>query len=127
MQSEYWRKFQEGVGRKTFNISSENFWANIIEHKLPVIGKYFYIPRGPVISGQESANSEQHIRKIINLAKNNNVGWIRIEPKNREILDAIKSNINYKVQKAPHDMQPREIFVIDITKSEEEFSEIFTL
>jgi len=53
LQSEYWKNFQESVGRKTHNIltSDENdeliACANIIEHKLPIVGKYFYIPRGP--------------------------------------------------------------------------------
>jgi len=119
LQSEEWRKFQEEVGRKTFAISEDNLHANIIEHKLPIVGKYFYIPRGPVI---EAASSKQQvgsdIKKAIDLAKTENAGWIRFDANNSQILDIIR--LNSRVFKAPHDMQPREIFVVDISKSEED-------
>ncbi|MFA6383380.1 MAG: peptidoglycan bridge formation glycyltransferase FemA/FemB family protein [Parcubacteria group bacterium] len=104
LQSEQWRKFQEATGKRTFNISAENFWANIVEHELPIVGKYFYIPRGPLGEGK--------MEDVINLAKKEKVGWIRI--------DVDYKNSDYKVVKAPHDMQPRELFIIDITKSEED-------
>lgn len=104
LQSEQWRKFQEATGKRTFNIASDGFWANIIEHELPIVGKYFYIPRGPL--------GEAEIEDVINLAKKEKAGWIRI--------DVDYKNSKYKIEKAPHDMQPRELFVIDITKPEEQ-------
>jgi peptidoglycan pentaglycine glycine transferase (the first glycine) len=119
LQSVEWKKFQESIGRKTYTIQDDSFWANIIEHKLPIVGNYFYIPRGPVMA----LNTEQvtyNINSIIKLAKENSAGWIRIEPANEEALKLIKENINYKIAKAPHDMQPKEILVMDIAKSEEE-------
>lgn len=100
LQSEEWRKFQEAAGRRTFFVSG----VSIIEHNLPIVGKYFYIPRGAV--------SENNSEQIINLAKREKIGWVRI--------DEDFKNKNYTVKKAPHDMQPKEVFVIDITKSEEE-------
>lgn len=118
LQSLEWSRFQESVGRKTFNISGNNFWANIVEHSLPIVGKYFYIPRGPII-GQE-ADMKNQIEKLINLSKDNNAGWIRIEPASEEILNSIKNNTGYKVARAPHDMQSKELLIIDIKKSEEE-------
>ena len=137
LQSDEWRKFQESVGRKTYNIScplpsyghslpqagerGSYFWANVIEHKLPIVGKYFYIPRGPILENQ-NGNTEikDCINELIDLAKSNKAGWIRIEPTNEEVLKLIKDNINYKIAKAPHDMQPKEILVMDIAKPEEE-------
>jgi peptidoglycan pentaglycine glycine transferase (the first glycine) len=104
LQSEEWRKFQEATGKRTFNISGEGFWANIIEHQLPVAGKYFYIPRGPLGDGK--------MDEVVSLAKKEKAGWIR--------KDVDYKNSKYKIVKAPHDMQPRELFVMDITKSEEE-------
>ncbi len=109
LQSEEWREFQEATGKKTFHIESENFWANIIEHELPIVGRYFYIPRGPIIGEEEQTNSEQKMEEIIALAKREGAGWIRIDEKN-----------GYDGIKAPHDMQPQEIFIIDLTKSEEQ-------
>ncbi|MFA5961348.1 MAG: peptidoglycan bridge formation glycyltransferase FemA/FemB family protein [Parcubacteria group bacterium] len=123
LQSEVWRQFQESVGRKTFHLSSENFWANIIFHKLPVVGKYFYVPRGPEVKSEPGSGAPEpgsDFGELIKLAKENNAGWIRIDPETEELLEAIRKNINYKIAKAPHDMQPKELYVIDIAKSEEE-------
>jgi lipid II:glycine glycyltransferase (peptidoglycan interpeptide bridge formation enzyme) len=131
LQSSEWKKFQESVGRKTFSVSGDNFQANIIEHTLPMVGKYFYIPRGPVIPAKAGIQSEDYnfktgsrvkpgMTKLLELAKENNAGWIRVEPNSEKELELIKNNTKYKITKAPHDMQPREIFIIDITKPEEQ-------
>lgn len=116
LQSSYWNDFQQAIGRKTFKLENEGMFASIIEHMLPIVGKYFYIPRGPVIS-RKTQNSMQ---EMIDLAKKENAGWIRIEPKNDHFLNLIKENISEKIVKAPHDMQPKEIFVLDISKSDEQ-------
>ena len=131
LQSNEWQKFQEAVGHKTFDVSDENFSASIIEHNLPVVGKYFYIPRGPVICHPElvlGSNSDSEmlkqaqddIDKLIELAKKENAGWIRVEPANEETLAIIKKTIENQIIKAPHDMQPKETLIMDISKSEEE-------
>ena len=138
LQSEYWRKFQESAGRETYNISESDdsgelfSYANIITHKLSVVGKYFYVPRGPVIENfkfeilnlKSKSNDKitKFINNLINLAKENNIGWIRIEPNSEEELEFIKNNLldNLKIKKSSVDMQPREILVTDISKSEEE-------
>jgi len=115
LQSPEWRKFQESAGRKTFNVQGNGFWANVIEHALPIVGKYFYIPRGPIYNKSSIFNEQ-----LISLAKENGDGWIRIEPATEKILNDIKNSLNYKITKAPHDMQPRESLIIDISKSEED-------
>ncbi len=134
LQSDEWMKFQEAVGRKTFCISGDDFRANIIEHKLPLAGKYFYIPRGPILNFQFSIFNEfsrfndqisKKIQELINLARENNAGWIRFDAASENILEIIKKSagadlVSAQISKAPHDMQPREIFAIDISKSEEE-------
>lgn len=125
LQSEEWAKFQENTGKKTYNISAENFYCNIIEHTLPVVGKYMYVPRGPIFNLQFSISNQfsifkDQISNLIKLARENGAGWIRIEPAKSEILEAIRSNTSSKIVKAPHDMQPKELFIIDITKPEEE-------
>lgn len=152
LQSPEWRKFQEAVGRKTFNITSPAstgveapssclpdrqayegeggiaFFASIIEHKLPIVGRYFYIPRGPAIEVKNSKFKVQNdslklkvfLDNLIRLAKDNKAGWIRIDPADDKTLEEIKNNIEYKITKAPHDMQPKEILVMDITKPEEQ-------
>jgi len=118
LQSEWWREFQELAGKKTLNIKGESFWSNIIEHKLPIVGKYFYVPRGNIFKIRDK-NVANYFRNLISLAEDNHAGWIRIEPTSQEILKLTKKSLTAFIVKAPHDMQPRELFIIDISKSEE--------
>lgn len=122
LQSRNWLKFQASVGRKVFCIESEFFLANIIEHSLPIAGRYFYIPRGPIFNQNQIFKDtiSKKTQELIGLARENGVGWIRIEPETKEILDVIRESMRCNIVKAPHDMQPKEIFVVDIAKSEEE-------
>lgn len=121
LQSSFWRTFQKSVGRKVYFFSGENFSASIIEHSLPIVGKYFYIPRGPILKNQnDNEKFKNDFDELINLAKENNAGWIRIDLKDEKNLGAIKDSTKHRISKAPHDMQPKEIFVVDISKSEEE-------
>jgi lipid II:glycine glycyltransferase (peptidoglycan interpeptide bridge formation enzyme) len=138
LQSEYWRKFQEAWGRKAYALLTNGedgeliVSASIITHKLPVVGNYFYVPRGPVIENFKfeilnlKSNSNDKITKfinnLINLAKENNIGWIRIEPNSDGELKLIQGNFpkNIKIKKSSVDMQSREILVLDISRSEED-------
>lgn len=159
LQSEEWMKFQESAGRKTHSISTLSvlrapypykgegnieFYASVVEHTLPIVGKYFYIPRGPVMKipnpksqiQNKSQNPKSEIKnqlfELIKLAKKNRAGWIRVEPVDEKVLEAIRiwtSDVQtgpkicghrMSFAKAPHDMQPKEIFVINITKIEEQ-------
>ena len=114
LQSEYWRKFQESAGRETYNISESDdsgelfSYANIITHKLSVVGKYFYVPRGPIVSDQRSMNNEQYFNNkfrlflvsLFDLARKNNAGWIRTEPNSEEELKLIQKYLSgkYKIK-----------------------------
>ncbi|MDD5489159.1 MAG: peptidoglycan bridge formation glycyltransferase FemA/FemB family protein [Candidatus Moranbacteria bacterium] len=133
LQSVYWRKFQESVGRKTFELEEKEngnafIYAYAIAHSLPLVGNYFYVPRGPVTHNAKriTQNAERKIKifldNLISLSKENNVGWIRVEPNSAEGLEMIKESLSKekKMKKSPVNMQPREILVLDISKSEEE-------
>jgi len=130
LQSEYWKKFQEAWGRRTYNLSENGedgeliAHANIIEHKLPVAGKYFYVPRGPVLKifNFQFSIFKQFLNDLIFNAQKNNAGWIRIEPANDEILNSIKDNLpeNIKIKKSAVDMQSRDILVMDILGDEKD-------
>ncbi len=122
LQSENWLAFQTSVGRETIRFSSDDFSANGIIHQLPLVGKYLYIPRGPiVINNQQSVDNErqkENLQKLVALAKEKNAKWIRIEPKNKEILREIEEVCGGKVVQSPHTMQPKETLVMDIMKDE---------
>ncbi|MFZ5982472.1 MAG: lipid II:glycine glycyltransferase FemX [Patescibacteria group bacterium] len=146
LQSKEWRNFQESFGRKTFFVESKNSSASIIEHELPVVGKYFYVPRGILFCHPERTLSERSesngeskdlqdkktdssvphaglgmtIKGVVELARQNNSRWIRLDISDEETLKLIRKNTDLKIVKAPHDMQPREVFLIDIAKNEED-------
>src|SRR6185369_4433259 len=92
LQSENWRKFQDSVGRRTFFVEKEDlaktsdvelcrFSASIIEHELPIVGKYFYVPRGPVMEVKsQKSKVKSFLSELIEVAKKEHAGWIRIEP-----------------------------------------------
>ena len=121
LQSSEWLNFQEAFGRKTHFIENEDFSASIIEHQLPIVGKYFYAPRGPVLEVKsQKSKAKSFLDELIKLAKKEKAGWIRIEPASTEALELIKENIKERIVKAPYDVQPKETFVLDIVKSEEQ-------
>jgi len=140
LQSGYWRKFQEAYGRKTFHLEEKGkngdiiICANIIMHTLPVAGNYFYVPRGPIIRisnfqfpiSNKIPNPKSQIinflEDLISLAKKESIGWIRIEPNSEEELNLMKKYLPEGIimEKSAVDVQPREILILDVAKSEEE-------
>lgn len=128
LQSENWLVFQEATGKKVVRFSGEGFSANGIVHKLPMAGEYLYIPRGPIFPtfnfpARQSlalAGRQFSISKLIEKVEERKMKWIRIETKTEVILGEIKKSTDKKIVKAPRDMQPREIFVVDLSPSEEE-------
>lgn len=116
-----WRKFQTSTGKKTYHIEGDHFSASIIRHSLSLVGNYFYVPRGPVleIRNQES-KTQKSVDELIRLAKNESAGWIRIEPATDGTLETLKERVKFPIEKAPHDVQPKEVFIISISESEDE-------
>lgn len=120
LQSNQWAEFQNDFGIRKHNISDNDFWSNVLEYNLPLVGKYFYIPRGPVRDKNIKHDKLKNcIHDLIELAKINKAGWIRLDSFDKDI-EGIIQELKYKLVKAPHDMQPKQLFVLDIDKSEEE-------
>ncbi len=122
LQSAEWLRLQEATGKEIIPYEADGFVANGIIHRLPLVGTYLYVPRGPICDNFQFSifNFQQNIQKLIERGKEKNVKWIRIEPETEDILEEMKKTASCKVVRAPHDMQPREIFRVNITPSEEE-------
>lgn len=120
LQSEPWRMFQESSGRKTFRFEEGGFRVNVIEHRLPLVGAYWYVPRGPILGEGKTEDREQELRDFFAKATERGAGWVRVEPADEEALGVVYGAAGVPVRKAPHDMQPRETLVLDITATEEE-------
>ncbi len=135
LQSEEWMRFQEAAGRHVVRLCGKDWSANGVVHSLPVVGEYLYVPRGPRVEStkpkiqipNETQNPEHKTRigpvmeALRAKAKELNVGWIRIEPETEDVLSEIREAVKgVRITKAPHDMQPRETFVVDLALTEEE-------
>jgi len=121
LQSPQWARFQEMNGHEVVRTESGAYG---FVHMLPIVGPYLYLPRFP---GGNISDTEATLKDLILLAQQKKFGWIRVEPETEETLHVCEHVIyswreNEKIRfiKAPHDMQPREIFLVDISKSEEE-------
>ncbi|HHE45984.1 MAG TPA: peptidoglycan bridge formation glycyltransferase FemA/FemB family protein, partial [Candidatus Moranbacteria bacterium] len=122
LQSNEWKSFQKETGKKTFHISTNSFWANIVEHKLPLAGNYFYLPRGPIIKEKiQKAEFQEAFQKIIDLAKENKAGWVRMDLSSKKDLEHTRAWMpKIQITKAPHNMQPKQILALDIAKPVEQ-------
>lgn len=122
LQSIEWLRLQEATGKETLPFTEEGFSAHSIIHTLPLVGKYLYVPRGPLFENAklQMPNVKKEMDALIAMAKEKKVKWVRVEPETDGMLQEIKKSVSYKVVRAPHDMQPREVLKIDITLSEEE-------
>ncbi len=122
LQSEGWRLFQDASGKKTKRLVGSGYLASTILHELPMVGKYLYVPRGPVVRETDMDYGEC-LSRLIAEGKEMGARWIRIEPTDEGFLrfvERIRKEKNIKgLWKAPHDMQPREVLVLDITPDRE--------
>jgi len=127
LQSETWMRFQEAAGRRVVRFCGEEWSANGVVHRLPIVGRYLYVPRGPRGRSEniEVRSEDRDLGKVLDdlllKAKEAKAGWIRIEPETEETLREIRVAIsNRRIVKAPHDMQPHETFVVGLAPAEDE-------
>ncbi len=115
LQSEYWMAFQAELKQKFYLVESEENQVLVIENKLSLVGKYFYLPRGPIFSENKKDN-QVLIKKIKDLAIKNKIGWIRMEPQRKADLSQVKE----KLIKAYKNHQPAETLSLDLALSLDE-------
>ena len=133
LQSDAWARLQAAAGHEAVRIGNDAYG---FVHVLPLVGRYLYTPRFPAASISNfpayRTGRQFPISKLIEAAKKADCRWIRIEPMTEEVLEEIQNIVQNPssvlplergggmMVRAPPDMQPRETFVIDISKSEEE-------
>jgi len=111
LQSEYWVSVLRFEGKNVWQVEDVDEKVYCTNYKLPLVGGYGYCPR---VYNLKSGNFEQ----IIKQAKNKNLNWVRFDLKDEKTIREL--NKKHTVKKSPHDMQPKQNFIIDITLSEEE-------
>ena len=107
LQSSQWMDVLRAENKRIIQMQNGKDVLYGIEQKLPFVGKYLYFPRVQGIA-------EKTIEEMCALQ----YGWIRIDVNNDEMMCMLQKT-QKKIVEAPHDMQPQENFIIDITKSEE--------
>ncbi len=112
LQSKYWADVLRAEGKEIVEIeNNENKIFGVI-NKLPIVGKYLYVARASRVLSIENQN------QTIRTAGKKNCFCVRIDLEDEKTLQEISKK--YSIQKAPHNMQPKENFIIDIALSEEE-------
>ena len=110
LQSSLWEAFQGKNGHTAVRVEG----GLALLETLPVVGKYLYFPRFPL------ADSKFNKERVVTLAKEKQSHWVRVEPENGAVLEGLKKEFGEKrVVMAPHDIQPREVLVMDIASTEE--------
>lgn len=125
LQSEYWENFQKRLNRKTFRVYEPGeFNALVLDYELPMIGSYFFIPRGMVFLKEKviAKKEKEKIDKLIKIAEEDNIGWVRVEPQREEDLEVIKKVLGskYKIAKSKKNHEPTQTLMIDLRKTEED-------
>lgn len=111
LQSEHWIDFQRKLKANFYLVKSEKSQALVIENKLPIVGKYLYVPRGPILTEDKKDNKEL-LAEIKRIAVKNKIGWIRVEPQKKKNLKEFEG----RIIKAGKNHQPAETLVLDLKK-----------
>lgn len=109
LHSDHWATFLRAEGRDV--IDSGHFFA--VKQTVPLFGEYLYSPRF-------APNNEQEIKELLAIGKEYNVPWIRVDVATEKQLQQLEHVEHLQLHQAPHNMQPKENLIIDITVSEEE-------
>ncbi|MCA9365115.1 MAG: peptidoglycan bridge formation glycyltransferase FemA/FemB family protein [Candidatus Moranbacteria bacterium] len=123
LQSDQWRLFQEKNGRKSFLVRQGFSRASSLVHLLPFVGRYVYVPHGPVFDVSDPSSLPGFFDELFSCSISCGAGWIRVDPLSQEHLSflfAYCARLGYSFVRASHDMQPKSVFVVDLNSSQED-------
>lgn len=106
LQSQGWAGVYRAEGKQIVRI---NDVYGIVQN-VPVAGQYLYVPR-------TTDEGVKNMQEILTEARGHGCAWVRTDVSTQTQLEQLQ---NLKIAQSPHDMQPREHFIIDISKDEEE-------
>lgn len=121
LQSFEWGEFQESVRKNIFRFAvlNENeiiAVASVVEHNIRLGMKYWYIPRGPVVSNQNEEVMRLLIGGMTEEAKKSGAMFVRMDPAEK-LGNEIFSNM--KMKKVAGSVQPKDTLVLNLDLSEE--------
>jgi len=110
LQSEAWRRFEEGLGKTVFEESGAGWSFMAIREQTP-FGKYLYLPYGPTFTDQQSFL--EALNALRKLAVAQGAVFVRIEPTGG-IDGASLSQLGFRRIK---EVNPEHTWVLDLTQS----------
>ena len=112
-QSKYWQVLQDELGEKSYLTDRPEFHYLAILKNTPV-GNYLYLPYGPNYA--EKSGFKTALKELVDLAKETNSFFIRIEPRDPNFNP---KNAGYKIKKSK-DLNPKETWVLDLEGTDED-------
>ena len=132
LQSFAWGQCQSALGMgirrfASFEKSQPVAAVQVLVHNLPVGRKYWYLPRGPVVSGVEGGRDWlsaflQLFKHLISAAKKDDVMFLRFEPPFKAGHINFNSIIDLPVGWSGS-VQPKDTLYLDLKKTEDELLE----
>ncbi len=111
LQSEYWADVLHAEGKDVWQIKNINKEVYCTNYKLPLVGKYGYLSRAYNLGAED-------IKSVVEEVESKSLGWLRLDIKSSELVEDLKRK--YTLRKAPHNMQPKQNFIVGIDLSKEE-------
>ncbi len=121
-QSDWWADFQAGLKRKSWVVKGDNIQGLVLKYPLYKDKYYFYSPRGPIMTKKAKLQDlKLFLRKVENLAKEENAVFYRIEPYELDQADIYKFGFRKIARHAPVSQQfsPENTLVLDLVRSED--------
>ena len=117
-QSKAWQALQNDLNEPNFYNAEKEYVYLAIAKSTPV-GKYLYLPYGPVATTGQGI--KHALDSLMVLAKQQNAVFIRIEPQNPNLIEALKEQ-GIKLEKSL-DLNPAETWLLDLTGTEDDLKE----
>ena len=128
LQSFRWGEFQAAAGHSVYRFAAYEdgilvALASAVEHRLPLGFRYWYLPRGPVMSSDASEEKRIEILgffmgHVVEEARKRKLIFLRMDPAQskggRDIFAASGLRL------IPGSVQPKDTLVLSLAKSEEE-------
>lgn len=113
-QSSHWAAVQSALGKKTFYTEGSG-WQCLVILEAGTLGSRVYCPYGPAVANARALDIA--LSALKQLAKQEQVTYIRVEPTGN--LTARQLQVR-GLQPAPKDHQPRDTWVKDLQKPQED-------
>lgn len=118
LQSEAWARFQKAQGKRVFSEGQKNwsFMATLESSSSKFAkGSRLYVPYGPAAADIKSL--EDAVNRLKEIAKQENAGYLRVEPTGGFSNDRLKS---IGLVQAERTMQPAQTWQVDLTQPKED-------